>query len=50
MYGIGCGLASVVLFRSGAGRRFAFTAFGIGFGAGDAFRTASYDFDKEKSK
>ena len=50
MFAVGCGLASVVLFRSGSGRRFAFTAFGVGFGAGDAFRTASYDFEKEKQE
>ena len=48
MYAAGCGLASLVLFRPGNGRRLAFTTFGLGFGAGDAFRTASYDFDKEK--
>jgi hypothetical protein len=48
IYTTGFALASVVLFRSGGGRRLAFTTFGLGFGAGDAFRTASYDFEKEK--
>jgi len=48
IYTTGFALASVVLFRSGTGRRLAFTTFGLGFGAGDAFRTASYDFEKEK--
>jgi hypothetical protein len=58
------GLASIVLFRkliicsknhvvnsliSGKpSARFAFTAFGAGFGMGDAYRIASISFEKEK--
>jgi len=45
--GLAFGAASFVLFRGGS-KRVAFTAFGIGCGAGDAFRTANYTFAQEK--
>ena len=44
---VGCGLLSLVLFRSPM-MRWGFTTFGMGFGAGEAYRYSSSEFDKEK--
>ena len=44
---VGCGLLSLVLFRSPM-MRLGFTTFGMGFGAGEAYRYSSSEFDKEK--
>ena len=41
-----CGLLSLVLFRSPM-LRFGFMTFGAGFGAGEAFRFSSTEFEKE---
>eukprot|EP01040_Poterioochromonas_malhamensis_P006168 gene6167-6638_t len=43
------GLASIVLFRT-RGSRIAFTCFGFGFGAGSAYQTTNFAFEKEKQQ
>ena len=42
-----CGLASLVLFRAPT-LRLCFTTFGAGFGAGEAYRWSTSEFEKEK--
>jgi hypothetical protein len=44
---VGCGLASLVLFRSPF-LRFGLTTFGAGFGMGEAFRFSSFELEKEQ--